>query len=344
MANRVTMQDIADATGYSRNTVSKALNNSPAVPESTKSVILSKAVEMKYKMYAGVPARNEEKHTGAIALLAHGMPSGSYFGSEFISSFTERIGQSGYTLTMYIVKEDDVKNKRLPANFDIASSDGILCIELFDPEYSQFLCTLGLPTLFADAFVHDSFDDLPSDMIMMDNHNCTQILTKKIISGGGRTIGFAGDKDHCLSFNQRFEGYLSALSGAGIAFNAGVCILADDSYPYNSSSWFREQLDRMERLPDGFVCANDSIAVHLVAALKGMGLSIPTDIMVVGFDDAPESKVLEPSLSTVAIPGKEMGIIGANMMLARLEIPNLPYQTTYVETHIVLRNSIINFR
>ena len=95
----------------------------------------------------------------------------------------------------------------------------------------------------------------------------------------------------------------------------------------------------MPRIPDAFVCANDYLAIHLMAALKKKGLSIPRDIMVTGFDGTVQSSLSEPPLSTVQIPSVEIGRLAADILLSRIRSPELPFSWTHVRTTPVWRGS-----
>ena len=91
--------------------------------------------------------------------------------------------------------------------------------------------------------------------------------------------------------------------------------------------------------PDAFVCANDYIAIQLMAALKRQGIVIPDQVMVAGFDGTQQSAVVEPSLTTVHIPGTDIGHLAADMLLARIENPDRPFLCTYVKTTPLWRES-----
>ena len=110
------------------------------------------------------------------------------------------------------------------------------------------------------------------------------------------------------------------------------CILEDDSEPYEDIGWLVAQIQKMPALPDAFICANDYHAVHILSALKRLGKQVPADVMVTGFDDAPQSDVVEPALSTVRIPNGDLGRIAANVMLERIEQPELPCRRIYLKT------------
>ena len=100
-----------------------------------------------------------------------------------------------------------------------------------------------------------------------------------------------------------------------------------------------KRLKQMKQMPSAFVCANDFIAVNVMKALKNNQIAIPGDIAVCGFDNAPESRIVEPHLSTVHIYSDEMGIAAANMLLSRVKEPALPYQVTHIQTKPIFRAS-----
>ena len=95
----------------------------------------------------------------------------------------------------------------------------------------------------------------------------------------------------------------------------------------------------MPGLPDAFVCANDYLAIHLMNALKKKGLSIPRDIMVTGFDGTTQSSIVDPALTTVQIPSIEIGRMSADVLLARIRNPELPYTWTHIRTNPIWRKS-----
>ena len=148
-----------------------------------------------------------------------------------------------------------------------------------------------------------------------------------------------GDKEHCGSFYERWFGYRLGLEQAGIKPDESLCILAPDASPYNDPDWLISQMNRMPALPDAFVCANDYLAIHLMTALKKKGLSIPGDIMVTGFDGTSQSALVEPALTTVQIPSIEIGRMSADILLARIRNPELPFSWTHIRTNPVWRKS-----
>ena len=100
-----------------------------------------------------------------------------------------------------------------------------------------------------------------------------------------------------------------------------------------------KDLEKMEELPEMFICANDFVALDLLYGLRKIGVECPKDIKLFGFDDSPESKIMTPSLSTSHIHSQIIGYSAANLVISRIEQPNLNYRTTYTETDLIYRDS-----
>ena len=338
---RVTMQDIADACGLSRNTVSKVFNGRGAVPPGTRSLILQKAADLGYGLPADkkAPAAVIPSAGGSIALLTSSMPVDYHFGTFFVTTFTDQICRAGYTLKMFEISAGELRNRQLPPHFIPGQMAGIVAIELFDPDYLNMICGLGLPTIMIDSPAHALVRPFPCDFVSMENVSSIAAVVQRILELGARRVGFVGDKEHCGSFYERWFGFRMALETAGLTPDESLCILAPDDSPYSSSDWLISRMNRMPALPDAFVCANDFLAIHLMSALKKMGLSIPGDIMVTGFDGTSQSALVEPALTTVQIPSVEIGRMSADILLARIRNPELPYSWTHVRTNPVWRKS-----
>ncbi len=336
---RVTMQDIADACGLSRNTISKIFNDRGNVPEATRKLALQKAQELGYYRAPESDTVQRAAHSPNIALITSRMPSDYHFGILFLPVFAERLSRAGYTLMFYELSAENLHEKKLPAHMSLEQTAGILGIELFDRDYLNMLCSLGLPTLSVDAYAEATSAPMNCDFIIMENLSSTMALTSQVIDAGADRLGFVGDISHCCSFHERWVGFCSALNKAGIPVEQELCILAGDAEPYNDPNWLMDRLRGMPYIPDAFICANDYLAFRIMAAVNGLGLSVPADVMVTGFDDSPQSSVTDPSLTTVQIPNAEFGSIAADILLNRIEHPARPFSNTYVKTTPIWRNS-----
>ena len=162
MADRVTIQDIADALGVSRNTVSKAINNTGVLAPATREKVLKKAIEMGYKQfsYVNLSERSgngltmdvplidpEPQQFRNIALLTTQFINSSHFASTMLDRLQRELTLAGYSLSIHRISEENLQSHTLPTSFFPQQVSGILCIEVFDTGYSEFLCGLNLPLL-----------------------------------------------------------------------------------------------------------------------------------------------------------------------------------------------------
>lgn len=332
---RITMQDIAQACGLSRNTVSKVFNDRGAVPEETRRLVLDKARQLGYTQ---LPAESGQGRS--IALLTQHKLLSHNFGAFFITSFTDQISRAGYTLKMYEISRAEIREKRLPPHLDLEETAGILGIELFDRPYLESVCALGKPTVFVDGYPHAAESSINCDFVSMENLASETALVGRMIRSGAKKIGFVGDRNHCNSFYERWVGCCSALREAGLPIREDLSILAEDGEYYGDPAWLLRQLEALPEIPDGFACANDYLALHLMTALKKLGLSIPGDVMVAGFDGSMEASVVTPALATARIPSAEIGRLAASVLAQRIRQPDFPYHWTYVKTTPIWGESI----
>ena len=334
---KVTIQDIAEKLNLSRNTVSKALNNTGIISDSTRNTVIQTAIKMGYKTNINIEDTIDIKSPeciNEIAIFTSNLPSGSHFGAGFLSGLEKKLRNYEIKLSIYIIRESDLHNLELPSNFDAKSIDGIICIEMFDEKYSNLICNLGIPTLFVDCTPINGHFELKSDILLMENLNSVYNLTTTLINNNVKNIAFIGDKNHCQSFYERWQGYhFAVLDNIDLVSTENI-----KSYLSNYI-WPLDELLALPKLPEALICANDFIAISVIKMLKKINISIPEDILVCGFDDSKEATIIEPKLTTIKIPSYEMGDIAADLLLNRIKNPMAPFKTTYIKTSLKYRDS-----
>lgn len=339
MPTKVTVQDIADALGLSRTTVSKVLNHSPAVTEATRTLVLNKAREMNYRMLPQTPAAPPAAapELSCFALVMHAIPGGIHMGTAVISSLDQKLRQAGYSLITCAVTDAEYEQMTLPPILSTAQIKAIVCMELFDPEYSRLLSSLGKPILFIDACIGFREMELDANLLLMDSRNSARrMLTTLIRSHNIKTMGFVGDEAHCLSFRERYEAFLLSCAEHGV--DTSCSVLDPDPY-YSDMAWLSQRLSAMERLPRLFFCANDFLAIRVMHVLEAMGKRIPEDVMVCGFDGI---STIDPTLSrltTIATPADQIGSHAATVLLHKLSFESEVNVSSYLNTRIVFRDS-----
>lgn len=158
-----------------------------------------------------------------------------------------------------------------------------------------------------------------------------------MVQRGKKRISFAGDKNHCQSFFERYMAYKDAVEHFGLTEGLSTCAMPSGQQNYPVSLY--ETIRRFKTMPDAFVCANDFVAMDLFKALNELGYSVPDDIWVCGFDDSQEASYFVPRLTSIHIHGQIMGYTAANLLMTRIEEPLLNYRTVYTETNLILRES-----
>ena len=348
MATKVTIQDIANELQLSRNTVSKAINNTGVLADATREKILRKAAEMGYKQFAYLPLFQEDTAKAAehsilpsdkreIAMLTTQFLSSSHFSSMMLDRFQSEIEHLHSCTTIHRISPIELKEKKLPSSLNIQRTAGIICIEVFDYDYAQMLCDLDVPLLFVDTPVMDMRPPLKADRLYMENRIEIQNAVAHMVQRGKKRISFAGDKNHCQSFFERYMAYRDAVEYFGLTEGLSTCAMPSGQQNYPVSLY--ETIRRFKTMPDAFVCANDFVAMDLVKALNELGYSVPDDIWVCGFDDSQEASYFAPRLTSIHIHGQIMGYTAANLLMTRIEEPSLNYRTVYTETNLILRES-----
>lgn len=348
MATKVTIQDIANELQLSRNTVSKAINNTGVLADATREKILRKAAEMGYKQFAYLPLFQEDTAKAAehsilpsdkreIAMLTTQFLSSSHFSSMMLDRFQSEIEHLHSCTTIHRISPIELKEKKLPSSLNIERTAGIICIEVFDYDYAQMLCDLDVPLLFVDTPVMDMRPPLKADRLYMENRIEVQNAVAHMVQRGKKRISFAGDKNHCQSFFERYMAYRDAVEYFGLTEGLSTCAMPSGQQNYPVSLY--ETIRRFKTMPDAFVCANDFVAMDLVKALNELGYSVPDDIWVCGFDDSQEASYFAPRLTSIHIHGQIMGYTAANLLMTRIEEPSLNYRTVYTETNLILRES-----
>ena len=345
MNRKVTIQDIADALGVSRNTVSKAINNSEGLAEATRERILQKAVEMGYKQFSYVSAfaslsenssgeaRPTPAYQGEIALFTTMFLTQSHFASLMLDKFQREISQLGYTMNTHRVTEENLRERTLPLNFRPEQVKAIICIEMFDRRYDEMVCELGFPVLFVDTPVRWEGFSLPADQLYMDNTTEIARFVGAALRRGDRRIGFIGNPEHCQSFFERYAAFRFSMLMADAPVDEKYLIR------YNRPEDIAEKLYALDELPDIFICANDFVASDAMRALFSIGKTVPEDVRILGFDDSAESRRSRPTMSTVHIHTQIMAYEAVHLLMSRIKEPSLDFRTVHTQTDLIERES-----
>ena len=233
------------------------------------------------------------------------------------------------------MEPDNYLNRSLPVTFIPGQTAAIICVEMFDRTYDEMLCTLGLPILFVDGPNKQGGFDLPADQLYMDNTTAITRFVNDMLARGRRRIGFIGDYEHCQSFYERYTAFRCAMLMDDAPVEERFCIKTVNQ------EQITESLSSLTEFPDVFICANDFVADDAIYTLRKLGKSVPEDILFCGFDDSPNSRIMTPSLTTVHIHTQIMAVSAVQLLISRLENPDLNFRIVHTETELIYRDSTV---
>lgn len=336
MKNTVTIQDIANTLGLSRNTVSKALNGKH-VPMKTRNAVISAAIEMGYKGYKLAAASEGSLGHKRFVILSTRLLMNITFFISVLRGIEDALMDYDIDLVQFSItgSASFSKFKRYLAD---AKVDGIICMEFFEPAYITELLDQGIPLVFFDfplynSHLRGSYDIVLPESIAAIKNYCIQLIQEDSC----KIFGFVGDYRHCFSFYERFVGMKEALFLSGLPVDLQYSILADDKM-YTPDK-LAEALDQLPALPDCFIAANDSIALNLLAALKSRKIHVPRDVKVVGFDNNPKSAHITPLLTSFNVDKIALGRKLIALLLERVSNPSQANQIIHIASKLIVRAS-----
>ena len=331
----VTIYDIADKLNVSIATVSRALKDDPVVSKKTRKKIYELAEELGYR--SNHFARNlRQQHTRTIGFLVHELNSN--FITSVLAGIEKVTTEAGYDLIIAHSSENPEKEIANAQNLFHKRVDGVIASLSFDTEdlsHFQRFVDKGVPVIFFDRVEQSS----ENTVVIIDNYKCGYQATQHLIEQGCKRIAHVTSSLKRNVYAQRYKGYRDALFDNGIPFDESLVIINDLTEQKAVESAM--QILRSKPMPDGVFITNDFVAAVCMRTLKEHGINIPEDIAVVGFNNDAIGKLIEPQLTTIDYPGKEMGEITArNLIDHLLGISNIHHTNTIiVNSKLVIRKS-----
>lgn len=344
MKRKVTAQDIANELGLSRNTVSKALNNRNSIAETTRKIVIQKAMDMGYKKIKYTPSSDRNfgfKKTGNIVAITHEYFIDASYWSIVSRGAADSLGEAGYNLIFDYIKAVEEESLIIPQNISADNVDGIIILGSLKADYIKELLKLKLPVVYVDAAIELFGTEFMRDTVLMENEESVYQITKSLIAQGHSQLGFIGDIGFCKSYHERWLGFKRSLEEANLNLNPQFCITDKVTHHYQLLDEIKGRIDELVQMPTAFICANDRSAIFLTKILKDKGLRIPLDIAISGFDDIFESTVVEPHLTTVRIHKEELGRRAAEELLWRIQNPKRPTEVIHIATEVIYRESTV---
>ena len=331
----VTIYDIAKRLNISPATVSRGLQDHPAISKKTKKRISDMVDEMGYR--SNLFARNlRQKQTNTIGVIVHELNSS--FITSVLAGIEKVATEAGYDLIITHSSESAKKEAANAKNLFQKRVDGLIASLAFDTaglEHFKPFVQKGVPVIFFDRVEPDS----DSTVVVIDNTQCGYIATSHLIEQGCKRIANITSNLDRNVYAQRHKGYQDALFDHGLPFDKTLLIIDNLSEQGAISSAL--QILKLKPLPDGIFITNDFVAAVCMRVFKEHGIRIPGDIAIVGFNNDAIAKLVEPALTTINYPGMDMGMIAARNLIGHLEgTSNIHHTNTIViRSELIIRKS-----
>jgi LacI family transcriptional regulator len=330
---KVTMQDVAREAGVSQSTVSFVLNgnNDVRIADATRERVLATVAELGYRHRSGGRTRMRGVDVPFIGFMIDEIAT-SIFAAVSIEGAQEAAWKSGYVLDVAMTGSDRTYEQIVLDRWLHDGASGIiygsiLTREITAPKQLDVQRTVLL-NCHCEKRAFTSV--MPSEVLG------GMVATEALIDAGRKRIAFVGGEEWMEAAADRHEGYRTALASNGHRYDANL-VIPGNFLPSGGYAAARALL-ALDEPPDGIFCANDLMAIGVYEALKEVGKTIPGNVAVVGYDDQEIARHLNPPLSTVLLPHREMGQWAVDWLLTHADKKVAP-RTVRLECPLVKRES-----
>lgn len=302
-----TLEDVARLAKVSTATVSRCLNSPERVAESTRDKILAAVDSLGYSPNFGAKAL-ATKRTNTIGAIIPTMANAIF--ARGLQAFQETLSEYGATLLVASSYYEPEKEEQQIRSMIARGADGLLLIGQSRSErVYDFIKRQNIPIVIAWSFDAQS----EYNMVGFDNRAASYALTQRAIELGHKRFAFmSAERQHNDRARDRVEGAREALAAAGI--DPDSMPVMECPYSIDESGETFERLVKHHNKPTVVMCGNDVQAVGALKKARSMGLRVPEDVSITGFDDLEITTIVEPGITTVHVPHRQMGQAAAQIL------------------------------
>ena len=330
--SRVTINDVAHASGMSSATVSRVLSGYEFVKESTRNRVMEAVEQLGY--VASLPARSlAGGRSRTIGLLVPNLDVG-YVGT-ITQGIDRALSNANCDLVLYTSHHQPSKESYYVNTIANGITEGLLLVApQFASTYLDMLREHDFPYVLIDQA--DATGN--SSIVEATNYQGAYDATRYLCKLGHTRIAFIMGALNVFSAVERLRGYKAALADCVVPLRQEL-ILEGDYQQLGGYRAAKHVLDNVDPPPTAIFASNDISAFGAMDAAREHGLSIPDDISIIGFDDIPQASLVYPKLTTVRQPLEQMGQAAAEMLVERIVDPSRPPQRVTLATQLVIRDS-----
>jgi DNA-binding LacI/PurR family transcriptional regulator len=332
----VSIQDIAGAAGVSHSTVSRALNNSPLISPEVRQRIHELAEAMGYTPNA-VAQSLKSQRTNTVGLVITSIADP--FLGRVVRGIEDVAQAANVSVFLSISYNDPEREMEIIETFRRRRVDGVISStsQIRGP-YMARLAQLNMPTVMINQQAESESAQLHS--VDADDVGGSCQAVEHLLALGHTRIGYLGVGSRLASNERRLASYCAALTAAGIQMNPAWIKTLSLPYQSHADDVATGQTLLPELVATGVTaifCYNDMIAVGALMACRELGIAVPEQVSIVGYDDVEIARYVAPPLTTIHQPKLRLGEMAMQMLLDILE--GRPVQSQVLPTELVVRAS-----
>ncbi|MCA0381475.1 MAG: LacI family transcriptional regulator [Bacteroidetes bacterium] len=335
-----TIKDIAKALGVSTSTVSRALRDSHEISPETKQLVIECAERLNYKPNP-IALSLKEKRSRSIGLVVTEIANN--FFSQIINGIESIAYDKGYNV---IITQTFESYDREVMDVQFLASRGVdgliisLSTETHDLSHLKALHDRGLPIVFFDRIT----DEINTHKVIVDNYKGSFEATEHLLQMGAKRIAVISSSEFLSITKDRVAGYKEALKMHGMEPTDELI-----HYSYYSGMVFSEveeiinKLFTLKHKPDAILTTSDKITTGVLKTLKRRGIRIPDDVALAGFSNTDIPELLDPPLTIVQQPSREMGEAAVSLLLQMIESkrPIRDFEKRMLSPELQIRSSSV---
>ena len=332
MDKKIVMQDIANELNISKNSVSRALSGKSGISDATRQDIINKAQEMGYN-YKGENG-NKVRHFAIIASLFT-FSKKDFFG-EIYSDIEKRLKKSNINLYVHSIDNESLKNLDIPKTISEGSVEGIIILSHLTDDYIKKILSYKIPTVIIDY--HSPV--IPADCVIAKNKEGAYKAVQYLIDNNHTKIGFIGDIGFSPSYEERWDGYLSALRKNNIKANKEFTI----TKVIEEKEDVFKKLSKLKEHPTSWFCVNSGLGFLLSLYYNSIGMRVPRDVSIICFDNTDFTRLAMPPLTSVYTDLSFFADKSLELLNHRIYHPDEPFLNIALPTEIIERNSVAKLK
>lgn len=325
------IEDVARQAGVSTATVSRVLSGKPYVSDAVRQRVLGAIRDLNY--HPSRVARSLRVQRSSIIGLIISDIQNPFFTS-VVRAVEDVAQQRGYSVIL-CNSDEDVEKELTYIQLMLAEQVSGLIVSptASNNEVYRRLVEQRVPVVAIDRCV----DGVPMDMVMGDNVCAAEKIVSHLIENGYQRIGAVLGTPEASTGAERYQGYINALTAHGMSLQPELV----RSGPPRSSNGYELTLEllTLPTPPDALFTGNNLLTIGALQAIYELGLRIPDDIAVAGFDELDWMFLVRPALTVMMQPTYEMGRQAAELLLARIDEPTRPPQQIVLQPTIKIRES-----